>query len=301
MKRTGPSVIAVTMGDPAGIGPEIILKSAAALGVRRGAPSLVVIGDLAVMRETARRIRGAPPFCECRASDLPTSLPEQFCVLAQSHLSATARRPGRPTVDGAHASFTYIRAGAKLALRGAVDALVTAPISKQWLNRAGHEYPGHTELLAELAKVKLYRMMFASDAVKLALVTVHMRLSDVPRAITRRAVFETIRLLARQLRDFHAIARPRIGVLGLNPHAGEHGLFGDEESHTIVPAMRRAQREGIEAFGPLAPDTAFVRARGAFQFDAAVAMYHDQGLIALKALEFDRAVNVTLGLPFIRT
>jgi 4-hydroxythreonine-4-phosphate dehydrogenase len=300
-KRKGPPVIAVTMGDPAGVGPEVILKSASALGGRRGAPSMLVIGDLAVMRETARRMRGAPEVRECGAGDVPAPLPKRLSVLAVSELSATERRPGRPTVEGARAAFEYIERGAKMALRGEVDALVTAPISKEWLNRAGHRFPGHTELLAGLAKVKLYRMMFAGNALRLALVTVHIPLREVPSALTVRTVLDTIRLLARHLRECHGVARPRIGVLGLNPHAGEHGLFGDEEPRAIVPAIRRARREGIEAFGPLAPDTAFVRTRNAFQFDAAVAMYHDQGLIALKALEFDRAVNVTLGLPFIRT
>ncbi|MGH7950021.1 MAG: 4-hydroxythreonine-4-phosphate dehydrogenase PdxA [Candidatus Binataceae bacterium] len=300
-KRKGPPVIAVTMGDPAGIGPEVILKTAAALRARRSAPSMLVIGDLAVMRETARRVHGAPEIREYRASDASMGLPERLSVLPASMLSATARRPGRATVEGAHAAFGYIERGAKMALRGEVDALVTAPISKEWLNRAGHRFPGHTELLAAIAKVKTFRMMFSGDVLKLALVTVHMPLREVPAALNVRSVLDTIRLLARHLSECHGVARARIGVLGLNPHAGEHGLFGDEEQRTITPAVRRAQREGIDAFGPLAPDTAFVRTRRAFQFDAVVAMYHDQGLIALKALEFERAVNVTLGLPFIRT
>ena len=146
-------------------------------------------------------------------------------------------------------------------------------------------------------------MMFAGETLRVALVTVHMGLADVPRALTRDRVFGTIMLLEQHLRGQLGIARPRIRVLGLNPHAGEHGLFGDEEERIIVPAIRRAQRKGIDVNGPVAPDTAFIRANHnqRFGFDAAVAMYHDQGLIALKTLEFDRAVNVTLGLPFIRT
>jgi 4-hydroxythreonine-4-phosphate dehydrogenase len=188
-----------------------------------------------------------------------------------------------------------------MALAGEVDALVTAPINKEWLNRAGHRFPGHSELLAELAHTPLWRMMFAGERLRLALVTVHMGLAKVPRMLTCDSVFHTIRLLAEHLRGQLGIARPRIVVLGFNPHAGENGLFGNEERKVIAPAIQRARRNGIDASGPVAPDTAFVHARGSFGFDAAVAMYHDQGLIALKTLEFDRAINITLGLPFIRT
>jgi 4-hydroxythreonine-4-phosphate dehydrogenase len=300
-KRKGPPLIAVTMGDPAGIGAEVIVKAAGALGERRGAPSMVVIGDLGVMSETARRLRSRCAVRQWRPGEPITAISEALPVLAVSELSATARRPGRPSVAGAHAAYDYVVRGAQMAMRGEVDALVTGPISKEWLNRAGHRYPGHTELLAGLAKVRLFRMMFAGDALKLALVTMHIALADVPAAINVKNVLDTIRLLARHLRECHGLVRARIGVLGLNPHAGEHGMFGDEERRAIAPAVRRAGREGIDAFGPLAPDTAFLRTQGGFRFDAAVAMYHDQGLIALKTLEFDRAVNVTLGLPFIRT
>jgi 4-hydroxythreonine-4-phosphate dehydrogenase len=143
--------------------------------------------------------------------------------------------------------------------------------------------------------------MFAGDQLRIALVTVHIGLAEVPPALTRDRVFQTIRLLAEHLKDQAGCSRPRISVLGLNPHAGENGLFGQEEIRIIAPAIARARREGIEANGPIAPDTAFIRQGGGFRFDGAVAMYHDQGLIALKTLEFDRAVNFTLGLPFVRT
>jgi 4-hydroxythreonine-4-phosphate dehydrogenase len=169
------------------------------------------------------------------------------------------------------------------------------------MNRAGHRFPGHSELLAQLSRTSLWRMTFAGGDLTLALVTTHMGLAKVASALTQRKVFDTVKVLATHLRTKFAIAKPRIGVLGFNPHAGENGLFGDEEIRVIAPAIRRARREGIDAIGPLAPDTAFIRPDGKFGFDAAVAMYHDQGLIALKTLEFDRAVNVTLGLPFVRT
>jgi 4-hydroxythreonine-4-phosphate dehydrogenase len=147
----------------------------------------------------------------------------------------------------------------------------------------------------------MWRMMFAGEELRLALVTVHMGLAQVSRALTRDGVFQTIRILSDHLRRQLGIAQPRIVVLGFNPHAGENGLFGDEEIKVIAPAIRRAQKAGIDVHGPAAPDTAFIRPGGNFGFDGAVAMYHDQGLIALKTLEFDRAVNITLGLPFMRT
>ena len=211
--------------------------------------------------------------------------------------------PGSPTVEGADAAYHYVVEGARMTMRGEADALVTAPINKEWLNRAGHHFPGHSELLARLARVRTWRMMFAGETLRVALVTAHIGLSEVSRALTRNAVLETITLLQRHLHGPLGIARPRILVLGFNPHAGENGLFGDEELRVIAPAIRQAQRKGIDAHGPVAPDTAFIRTGGdgRFGFDGAVAMYHDQGLIALKTLEFDRAVNITLGLPFIRT
>ncbi len=285
------------MGDPSGIGPEIIVKAASALGQREAA-RIVVIGDAAVMRESAERVAGAPKVSQWRVGE---RFPKGLAVLSTGELSPEARVPGRPTVAGGDASYRYVVAGAKMALAGEVDALVTAPISKEWWNREGHRYPGHSELLAKLSHTRLWRMMFVGERLNVALVTVHMGLAKVSKALTRPRVLDTIRLLARHMREDRGVANPRLGVLGFNPHAGEGGLFGDEEIRIIEPALMRARAEGIDAFGPLAPDTAFIRTDGRFGFDAAVAMYHDQGLIAVKTLEFERAVNVTLGLPFIRT
>jgi 4-hydroxythreonine-4-phosphate dehydrogenase len=295
-------ILAVSMGDPAGIGAEVILKAAAAIVERRNAPVLIVIGDLESMTAAASRIgRGVPtPYeWDCR-SGAPKS-GDGLAVRSMGRLGERARRPGRPSIAGTEAAFRYVVEGARTAIAGEVDALVTAPINKEWMNRAGHCFPGHSELLAELAHTKLWRMMFVGEALRLALVTVHIGLAEVPRRLTRAGIFHTIRLLAEHLRDRVRIATPRIAVLGLNPHAGEGGLFGDEEKRIIGPAIRDARRRGIDVLGPVAPDTAFIRRRERFEFDGAVAMYHDQGLIALKTLEFDRAVNITLGLPFVRT
>jgi len=290
------------MGDPAGIGPEVILKAADMLAARRDRLALVVIGDLEAMRTTAKSLGSRMPQPYAWSLEAPMERPsEGLAVINIGRLPARATIAGRPSVAGAEAAHSYIVAAARMVLADPVSALVTAPINKEWLNRAGHRFPGHSELLAELSHTRQWRMMFAGDRLRLALVTVHMALANVSAALTRDGVYQTIRLLTEHLRGRLGIAAPRIGVLGFNPHAGENGLFGDEEARVITPAINRAQRAGIDAHGPLAPDTAFIQRKGEFAFDAAVAMYHDQGLIALKTLEFDRAVNVTLGLPFVRT
>ena len=294
-------LIGVSMGDPAGIGPEVILKAIAAAAAGRGAPSFLVIGDMGAMRAAAARVRNSPALHLWHPGEPVVRSAKGVGVLSLTDLRRSAIRPGHPTVAGAGASYDYVVAGARMALRGEIDALVTAPISKEWMNRAGHHFPGHSELLAKLARTRRWRMMFAGGELTLALVTTHVALKEVPAMLSQRSVLDTIRMLATHLRTRMGVARPRIGVLGFNPHAGEGGLFGSEESRVIAPAIGRARKEGIDAVGPLAPDTAFIRPAGKFKFDAAVAMYHDQGLIALKTLEFDRAVNVTLGLPFIRT
>jgi 4-hydroxythreonine-4-phosphate dehydrogenase len=294
--------IVVSMGDPAGIGPEVILKAAATLARHANPPPMVVVGDVATMRARARELGGDfPEICEWQPGRPPIRATGGLAVFNSGRLTARAARPGRPTTEGGEAAYRYIKEGAQMALGGQASALVTAPINKAWLNRAGHHFPGHSELLAKLAGARTWRMMFAGEVLRVALVTVHIGLAQVPGALTREGVYQTIALLTQHLREQLGVARPRVVVLGLNPHAGENGLFGSEEAAIIAPAIRRAKRAGIDVYGPVAPDTAFIRSDQRFGFDGAVAMYHDQGLIALKTLEFDRAVNVTLGLPFVRT
>jgi 4-hydroxythreonine-4-phosphate dehydrogenase len=297
-KRKTP-LLAISMGDPAGIGPEVALKSIASLANTDDAPEFVVIGDLAALRETQHRIGGSAAIVEWRPDARVPS--NAVAVLPLTTLSGDARRPGKPGIESGDASFRYVERGARMAREGEVDALVTAPISKQWWNEAGHHFPGHSEVMAKVGRSKNWRMMFAGSELRLALVTVHVGLAKVPALLTQKNVYDTIAILHRHLRANEGAVNPRIGVLGFNPHGGENGLFGDEETRIIAPAIRRACKQGIEAFGPLPPDTAFVRHGAHFGFDAAVTMYHDQGLIALKTLEFDRAVNITIGLPFIRT
>src|SRR5260370_26249 len=224
LRRKTPTRLAISMGDPAGIGPEVILKAAAALAGRRGAPSIVVIGDLDAMRAGAARLGNVPVPREWRPGETPIRPVSGVSVFPASKLSSRALRPAHPSVEGAGAAYDYIVTGAKMAMRGEVDALVTGPISKHWMNRAGHHFNGHSELLAHLSRARLWRMMFTGGEMTIALVTVHMRLAKMPSTLTQRNVLDTIRLLATHLRAI-GIARPLIGVLGLHPHAVEDRAF----------------------------------------------------------------------------
>ena len=268
------------MGDPCGIGPEILLKAIA----RAPDPErLIAVGDPAWLAAEARRLAlPVPPRIE--ATDrLPADL---------AH--------GRVDPRAGHAAWQAILAATRLALTGQVRAIVTAPLSKEALHAAGHDYPGHTELLAELAGGVEVRMMLANDELRVVLVSIHVPLAEAVRTLNAPAIVRTIEITDRSLRAA-GVRAPRIAVAGLNPHAGEAGLFGREELDIIAPAIDQARAQGIDARGPFAPDTVFMRARGLAEFDVVVAMYHDQGLIPIKYLGLDQGVNITLGLPFVRT
>jgi 4-hydroxythreonine-4-phosphate dehydrogenase len=254
-------LIAITTGDPSGIGPEIVAKA---------------IRDPRVVLACQPVTYGA--YTEADLAPFPT---------------------GRVNAAAGRAAYDTIVAAVAAVREGRADALVTAPINKEALAAAGLEWKGHTDLLAHLCGVRDVAMMFWSERLRVVLATVHIPLREVPAALTESRLFETIRLTARSLPQF-GIAKPRIGVAGLNPHAGERGLFGREDEDVIRPAVARAAAEGVAVSGPFPADTLFVRAaRG--EFDVVVAAYHDQGLVPVKLLAFGRAVNVTLGLPIIRT
>jgi len=293
-------LIAITMGDPCGVGPEIIVK-ALAHGERAGVFSPVVLGDPGALRR-------ALMACGSHMGVVEIDTPEQarqigagqIPLLPLSRLGEADLRYGQPTAATGDAVFRYICMAARFCLDGRVAAMATAPISKEAMNRAGHDYPGHTELLAELCGTDDFVMMLAGDVLRVSLVTIHEALADVPRLITLERVVKTIRITARGVARLTGRANPRLAVLALNPHCGEGGMFGDEERTVIGPAIAAAQAEGIDAVGPLSADTLFHFAQqGAY--DGVVAMYHDQGLIPLKMLHFDDGVNITLGLPIIRT
>ena len=250
--------IAITAGDPAGIGPEIAAKAAA-----------------------ARRVRAV---CEPVMYGPPAGM---SCA------------PGVLSAEAGRAAYDIIVRAVEDVRRGTVAAIATAPINKEALRLAGLPWAGHTDLLAHLTGARDVAMMFYSDTLRVVLATVHIPLADVPRTLTRALMESTIDLTSREVPKF-GIARPRIAVAGLNPHAGEHGLFGREDGDVIAPAVAACRARGVDVSGPFPADTVFVRAtRG--EFDVVVACYHDQGLIPVKVLSFGASVNVTLGLPIIRT
>jgi 4-hydroxythreonine-4-phosphate dehydrogenase len=290
-------LIGITMGDPAGIGPEIVLK---AVGVAPHSCRLVVLGDVTALCETAGRL--GSPLTPVPWQPGPAYPPEAnvLPVLALSQLPAESRLPGQPTPGGGEASYQYVAVGIQLALAGTLQGLVTAPISKAMWHAAGRDYPGHTELLAALTHTPEVRMMLVSSRLRVILVTTHIALSQVPAALTGERILKTIALTAAHLSRFHGLPRPRLAVAGLNPHAGEAGAFGDEEERIIAPAVRQAQAQGLLAEGPFPADSLFVRAvKG--EFDGVICLYHDQGLIPLKLLSWEEGVNVTIGLPIVRT
>ena len=307
MASTAVPRLAITMGDACGIGPEI----AARLFRTPEAAGAFVVGDVAVMRRAAAAIGGLLPVARIDAvGDLDSVPPDCIAVLQVEGLpdDLIEAPPGRVDARAGAAAEACIARAVRLVQAGQAEAIVTAPIHKEALAAAGVPYPGHTEMLQALAAaggaLAPVRMMLANDELRTVLVTIHMSLRRAIDAVTFDAVLETLRI-AHAAMTRQGIARPRIGVAGLNPHAGEGGLFGDEELKIIAPAVAAARAEGIDASGPFAPDTVFMRARDApghpGEFDVVVAMTHDQGLIPVKYLGVEQGVNVTLGLPFVRT
>ena len=297
----GP-LLAITMGDPAGVGPEIILKALADPALR-GCCTPLVLGDRLAM-ERARAVCGSPlRLATVAAPAKARELPEDVLGLLElSVLEEQDIRYGHPSERAGDAAYRYIRRAAELCLTGEVAAMATAPICKEAMHRAGHHYPGHTELLAELCRCDDFVMMLAGDVLRVALVTIHEALKDVPRLITTYRVLRTIRVTASGVAPLCNSRSPRIAVLALNPHCGEGGAFGNEEADAIVPAISAAKAEGLEVAGPFSADTFFHFAvQEPPPYDAVVAMYHDQGLIPLKMRHFDDGINITLGLPIIRT
>lgn len=272
--------LVISAGDPAGIGPEVTVKALAQPDVRKLA-AVVVAGDPSHLRRTADRLGLPAPEHVEPAGD------------------ASQVRPGLATAAGGAAAVAAIRRAVELIQAGRCDALVTGPLSKEALRLAGFGWPGHTEMLADLTGRRDVRMLLLTDRLKVVHVTTHRSLRSAVEAATRDRILRTIELAHEGARRL-GVERPRIGVAGLNPHAGEGGLFGDEEIEEIRPAVADAHRKGIDATGPWPPDTLFWRATLG-EFDLVVAMYHDQGHIPVKLSGFDEGVNVTLGLPFPRS
>jgi len=282
--------LALTMGDPAGIGPEITLKALAALPDPSAFP---ILGDPLVMQAAADSF-DLPLHIMANIDDRRMGA---FNLLPSSAL-ATLPPLGKVSAEAGAAAYEAIAKGIALSLSGDIAGIVTAPIHKEALKAAGYSYPGHTEILADHAKSEV-AMMLANDEIKTVLVTIHMALRDAIEAADYPAQIHAIKL-AQQGLEAMGVPHPRIAVAGLNPHAGEGGRFGDEEIRIISPAIEAMQKEGLNVSGPWPGDTVYMMAR-AGKFDVVVAQYHDQGLIPVKYLGLEKGVNITLGLPFIRT
>jgi 4-hydroxythreonine-4-phosphate dehydrogenase len=291
-------VIGITMGDPAGIGPEIIVKALADPAIRRAA-KFVVFGMNEQLCYAADAAEIEPFWGRHQHEKISREYPYKVVVADYDEYSVPSWVKG-PSKMAGEASIRFCLDAIDAARDEIIDAVVTAPISKKSWKLAGGNWPGHTEMLAEHCKSPQKVMMFIAGPLKVALATIHEALFDVRNKFTIGCVFEPIDLLNDALKQYFDIENPRIGVAALNPHAGEDGQFGDEEKRIISPAMLLAQEHGINCIGPISADTLFLRAvRG--EFDGVVAMYHDQGMIPVKLLDFEHAVNITIGIPIIRT
>lgn len=297
--QTEKPLLGVTMGDPCGIGPEIVLRLLRSRKARAVA-SFAIFGSATILDKVGNalgipvpRMETANPGGELRGYKYPVLVD---CVPCPSRLALR----GKATAAGGRASIEWIAQAIGEAMADDIDGIVTAPINKEAVLKGGHKWPGHTEMLAAKTGVRKPVMMMAGGPLRAALVTTHASIKKLPALITRKNVLETIRITHRDLRQYFGIRKPRLFVCGLNPHAGEAGRFGREEITAIAPAVRQAKREGIECRGPLPADVVFTQ-RAMKQYDAAIAMYHDQATIPVKLLAFETGVNVTLGLPIIRT
>jgi len=297
-----PKPLALTLGEPAGIGPDITL-AAWRKRLELALPPFYVIGDAQLLARRAGMLGYNVPLEEVDPRDATATFADALPVIPLG-LTVSAS-PGRPDATSAPAAIDSIRRGVADVLTGRASAVVTNPIAKNVLYQSGFAEPGHTEYLAKLAqetKGTAFHpvMMLWSPDLAVVPVTIHLPLKDVPERLTRDLIIETGRIVARDLRDRFGMERPRLAIAGLNPHAGEEGALGEEDAAVVAPAVAALRAEGIDARGPLPADTMFHR--GARQtYDVALCMYHDQALIPIKTLAFAQAVNVTLGLPFVRT
>ena len=293
--KTGRAPIGVTMGDPCGIGPEIV--AAALADPDLGVPAFA-IGDAAILRRAARIVGAAVTINTVTEPSQAKLARGTIDVLPASALPSDLPF-GKVRADAGRAAFDYVRTGIELALAGKIGAIATAPIHKEALKAAGIPYPGHTEMLADLTRAPNHAMMLFNDELRVLLVTIHLALKDAIASLSIEKELIAMRLADRAARQL-GVAKPRVAVAGVNPHAGENGLFGREDLDIVKPAIAQAQAEGIDASGPWPGDTVFMQARQG-KFDIVVAQYHDQGLIPVKYLGIEHGVNVTVGLPFVRT
>jgi 4-hydroxythreonine-4-phosphate dehydrogenase len=297
-----PRPLALTLGEPAGIGPDITL-SAWLRRAELGLPPFYVVGDPGFLGRLARRLSLAVPIAAVEPEAAMTTFPRALPVVALDH--AVSAEPGRPDSSSAPAAIASITRAVADTVAGRAAGVVTNPVAKSVLYRNGFVDPGHTEFLARLAQQVTGEaaravMMLWSPELAVVPVTIHLPLREVPERLTTELIVETGRITAHDLQHRFAVAQPRLAIAGLNPHAGEAGALGDEDVTVVAPAVARLRAEGITATGPLPADSMFHAAARA-SYDVALCMYHDQALVPIKTLAFDHAVNVTLGLPFVRT
>ena len=300
MKSETLPTVAITTGDPAGIGPEVVLKALADRELLSTA-RWVVIGDAAILNMVGKQIGLRPPDCivqDGRSAQWPGSRTAQVCLLDVHQLEPSQFTVGKLSAACGSAALEYVRTATQLCLDGEADAMVTAPLNKEAVSLTGQGFTGHTEFIADLSKAAESRMLLVNDHLRVIHVSTHRSLRSACELDTPR-ILRTIQLGNEALQSL-GFAQPRIAVCGLNPHAGENGLFGSEDLELIVPAIQAAQDMGLICEGPFPADTIFIQAvRGAY--DLVVAMYHDQGHVPMKLLDFEHTINVSLGLPIIRT
>jgi len=292
-------IVGITMGDPTGIGPEIIVKALSTeepFQVCRP----VVFGDREVLSKTIERI-GLAARVEV-FEEIPENkyVPKKIYLRSLTRLDPASLHFGKPDRRCGEAMVKYVEEAANWARAGKVSAITTCPISKEAIHAAGYPFSGHTELLAHLVQAPSVAMMFLGSKWKIIFVTTHLPLREVPERVTKDRIFSTILMAEEGMEKYFAIRRPRIAILGLNPHCGEGGVLGDEEKREIIPAIAQARSQGLEVEGPF-PSDSFFGLSSKYAFDVVISMYHDQGLIPMKMLDFEESVNFTLGLPFIRT
>jgi 4-hydroxythreonine-4-phosphate dehydrogenase len=292
-------VIGITMGDPTGIGPEIIVKALSKKELFQACRPMV-FGDREVLLRAAK-MQALPVTVEVIDKIQEEGyLPQKIFLYPLSQLKATSLHFGKPDQKCGEAMVKYIEEAVRWARNDTLNAITTCPINKQAINAAGYRFSGHTELLAYLVGASSVAMMFLGTKWKVVLVTTHLPIKEISRWISRDRILTTIRMTDEGLKKFFGFTHPKIAVLGLNPHCGEEGLLGEEEKMEIIPAISEARSQGVEIDGPFSADS-FFDLSGHSAFDAVISMYHDQGLIPIKMLDFNEATNFTLGLPFIRT
>jgi 4-hydroxythreonine-4-phosphate dehydrogenase len=292
-------IIGITMGDPVGIGPEIILKALCHESPYETCRPLV-LGDVQVLTATNQFLRTGLTIRRVEGPEAGRGQAGRIDVVGLSDLDWTQLQPGHPSEETGRAMVKYIVKGAQWAMEGRIHGLATCPINKAAMHAAGFNFQGHTELLAEQTKAPDCVMMLAGTRLRVSLVTIHLPLAQISKSLTTEGVLKTILITEQALRDSFGIPKPTLAVAALNPHGGENGLFGDEEIQIISPAVQQAAQAGVDVSGPYPADTLFYWALKD-RWDAVISMYHDQGLIPFKIVHFSDGVNTTLGLPIVRT